>query len=267
MKIAILDGYNLMHRARFGMKGENSIVFTFFRSLRPLVERVSPDKIYLVLEGVPVHRQALDAEYKANRRLEEGTPQWEEMAEFRKQKRIIVDLLRHLPVTVVRHPELECDDVIASLVEHHSDDECTVVSTDTDFIQLLSRSNVQLYNPVKKEYVQGVPFDYVSWKALRGDKTDNIPPVAGMTDKAAEKLLANPDALAGFLTEGDNQSDYERNLELVRLKVVSQDGMEILPPAVDFAALRKSLTSLRFFSMVNETAWKNYTKTFEPIYG
>lgn len=267
MKIAILDGYNLMHRSRFGMKGDNSIVFTFFRSLRPLIESVSPDKIYLVLEGVPVHRQALDSEYKANRRVEEGTPQWAEMVEFRRQKKIIVDLLGHLPITVIRHPSLECDDAIASLVSHHADDHCTVVSTDTDFIQLLSRSNVSLYNPVKKDYVQGVDFDYVAWKALRGDKTDNIPSVDGMTDKAAEKLLANPQKLQEFLSRGTNKADYERNLELVRLKIAPVEELEWTDPTPNTSMLRSRLTEMRFFSMVNDTAWRNYTKTFESIYG
>jgi 5'-3' exonuclease len=267
VKIAILDGYNLMHRARFGMKGDNSIVFTFFRSLRPLVEKLSPDKIYLVLEGMPVHRQALDTEYKANRRVEEGTPQWDEMVEFRRQKKIIVDLLRYLPITVVRHPNFECDDVIASLVDQHAEDECTVVSTDTDFIQLLSRDNAHLYNPVRKEYIEGVLYDYVAWKALRGDKADNVPAVAGMTDKAAEKILANPEKLEEFLSVGDNRASYERNLQLIRLKIVNQEELEISPPEVSLDSLRRNLTSLRFFSMVNETAWKNYSKTFAPIYG
>jgi 5'-3' exonuclease len=249
------------------MKGDNSIVFTFFRSLRPLVERLSPDRIYLVLEGAPAHRQALDSEYKANRRIEEGTPQWDEMVEFRRQKRIIVDLLRHLPVTVVRHPDFECDDVIASIVDQHPEDECTVVSTDTDFIQLLTRENARLYNPVRKEYVEGVSYDYVAWKALRGDKADNVPAVAGMTDKASEKLLADPAKLEEFLSVGDNRASYERNLQLIRLKIVDHEELEISSPAVNLDALRRSLTSLRFFSMVNETAWKNYSKTFAPIYG
>lgn len=267
MRIALLDGYNLMHRSRFGAKGENGIIYTFFRSLRPLIAEIKPDKIYLVLEGVPVHRQALDSSYKANRQIEQGTPKWDEMAEFRRQKRVIVDLLGNLPITVAKNADLECDDVIASLTHVHEGDECVIVSTDTDFIQLLDRQNVKLYNPVRKEYVERAPFDYLRWKALRGDKTDNIPPVPGATDKAAEKLLADPQKLEKFLAEGDNRAYFQRNLELVGFKIISADKIEMRQPDGSIDTLRSKLQELRFFSMVNDTAWGTYSKTFAPIYG
>ena len=131
MKIALLDGYNLMHRARFGMKdGDHHIVFNFFRSLRPIIAEIKPDKVYLVLEGVPLHRIEADSAYKANRVIEEGTAQADEMAEFRRQKRIILEALGNFPITLAKHPQLECDDTIASLcVDVHKDDDCVVVST------------------------------------------------------------------------------------------------------------------------------------------
>ena len=266
MRIALLDGYNLMHRSRFGAKGDNGIIFTFFRSLRPLLAELNPDKIYLVLEGVPLHRQSLDAEYKANRRIEPGTPKWDEMVEFRRQKRIIVELLQSLPITIAKHPGMECDDTIASLVHMHADDECVVVSTDTDFIQLLSRSNVRLYNPVRKDYVPGVNYDYVAWKSLRGDKTDNVPAVGGMTDKASEKLLADPGKLENFLSEGTNRADYSRNLDLIRLKIAPIEEIELIQPSVDFGSLRDRFADLKFFSMVNDTSWNKYVSTFDSIY-
>ena len=57
MKVVLFDGMNLIHRARSGfMKGEDAIVFSFFRSLKPLVEKFQPDKAYFVLEGRPKHR-------------------------------------------------------------------------------------------------------------------------------------------------------------------------------------------------------------------
>lgn len=267
MRIALLDGYNLMHRSRFGAKGENGTIYTFFRSLRPLIAELRPDKIYLVLEGVPVHRQTLDPEYKANRQIEPGTPKWDEMAEFRRQKRVILDLLQHLPIVLAKHPNLECDDTIASLAHHHAEDECVIVSTDTDFIQLLSRPNVKLYNPVKKDYVPGVSYDYVRWKALRGDKTDNVPPVGGMTDRAAEKLLMNPEKMNEFLDVGTNRADFARNLDLIAFRIADLAEIEQSNPEYDLSRLRTRLTDLRFFSMVNETAWKTYSQTFTQIYG
>lgn len=265
MRIALLDGYNLMHRARFGMtNGDMHIVFNFFRGLRPIIEALNPDKVYVVLEGMPAHRIQLDAEYKANRVVEPGTARADEMAEFRRQKKIILESLSNFPVTLAKHPDLECDDTIASLcVDVHKDDECIVVSTDTDFIQLLdSTQRVRLYNPVKKEFVSHVNYDYVKWKALRGDKTDNITRVDGMTDKKAEKVLSNPSSLESVCNDPVTGPQYARNLELVRFKTGLQDGIQLQECTANLDLARQSFRNFKFYSMVNDTAWRNYTKTF-----
>ena len=53
-KALILDAYNLIYRAKSGFtKGENAVVFMFFRSLRALIEKFQPDECYFVLEGMP----------------------------------------------------------------------------------------------------------------------------------------------------------------------------------------------------------------------
>ena len=68
MKVLLIDGMNLIHRARSGfMKGENALIFSFFRGLKPIVEKHGPDKVYFVLEGKPKHRKELHADYKASR--------------------------------------------------------------------------------------------------------------------------------------------------------------------------------------------------------
>lgn len=268
MKVALLDGYNLMHRARFGMRqGDAYIIFNFFRSLRPIIAEIKPDLVYLVLEGMPSHRIQVDADYKANRVIEEGTPQAAEMAEFRRQKRMILDILAHFPFVIAKHNDLECDDTIGSLcIDVHKDDECTVVSTDTDFIQLIRpNGNVRLYNPVKKEYVTPVEYDYVTWKSLRGDKTDNIPRVDGMTDGKALKFVNNPDRLEEIRKDPVLGPQFERNLTLVRFKTGDPEGINLTRGKPDFDRARSEFRNLKFFAMVNDTAWKNYSKTFQPL--
>lgn len=268
MKIALLDGYNLMHRARFGMKnGDNHIVFNFFRSLRPIIAELKPDKVYLVLEGLPAHRIAADSEYKANRVIEPGTAQAAEMAEFRRQKNIILGALNSFPITIARHPDLECDDTIASLcVDIHKDDDCVVVSTDTDFIQLLDTSGrVKLYNPVKKEYVSPAPYDYVLWKALRGDKTDNVPRVDGMTDLKATRALEDPAKMRLVLDNPVLKEQLDRNLTLIRFMTGMHEGILYVEPDPSMDRAREQFRDFKFYSMVNDTAWKNYTKTFVSL--
>jgi 5'-3' exonuclease len=270
MRHLLLDGYNLMHRARFGMRnGEHYVIFNFFRSLRPLVEQFAPCKVTLFLEGVPQHRTSLDGAYKGNRVTEPGTKQHDELVEFRKQKRVILDLLKYLPVDMVKHEHLECDDAIGSWVLAHRDtDECVVVSTDTDFIQLLGHPNVKLYNPVRKEFVEPAPYDYVLWKALRGDKTDNIPAVEGITDGKATKICADSKLLENLRCDPDKAQQLDRNLTLVAFKYteLNDPGYSRVHPSVDYDALKAAFTDMGFYSMVNTTSWPKYCKTFDSVY-
>jgi 5'-3' exonuclease len=98
--------------------------------------------------------------------------------------------------TVLQHPELEADDLIAGFIQAHPADHHTVVSSDTDFHQLLAE-NVNQYNGIADELhtIQGI-FDKKgkavidkktkeaktipdpSWilfeKCMRGDPTDNV---------------------------------------------------------------------------------------------
>lgn len=98
--------------------------------------------------------------------------------------------------TVLQHPELEADDLIAGWIQAHPQDHHTIVSSDSDFHQLLAENVVQ-YNGVSDELysINGIfdgkgkpvidkktkepkPAPNPSWilfeKVIRGDVTDNI---------------------------------------------------------------------------------------------
>ena len=172
MKVLLLDGYNLIHRAHYApARGKYSTVYCFFRSLRAQVEKFSPDKIYFVLEGYPKKRMEILEDYKGTRK------QLDPEDSFHSQKRKIIMMMKDFfPITSIRHPDYECDDVLANLVMYtHKDDDCTVISSDTDFYQLFNTcDNVKIFNPVQKKYIPPVDFDYVRWKSLKGDPSDNI---------------------------------------------------------------------------------------------
>jgi 5'-3' exonuclease len=55
-------------------------------------------------------------------------------------------------VTVLRDPNAEADDCIARFAALHPDDEHIIISTDTDYLQLLSES-VHMYNGVNKQLI------------------------------------------------------------------------------------------------------------------
>ena len=264
-KILLLDGYNLIYRARYSRMsiGEYPTVFNFFRSLRPLVEKFTPDEVYFVLEGRPKKRLEMSPEYKGQRT-------YHNKDNFSIQRKIIISLLKeYFPFNVIRHPDYECDDVINYLAEtEHRNDEVTIVSSDTDFIQTISDS-VFLFNPVSKKFIEAVQYDYVSHKALTGDKSDNIEGFLGIGQKKAEKLLKEENALEAFLQEEGNKEKFNHNYEMIKFHDLTLDAesfelSKIFNP--DWEQLKIKFSEFEFNSIIGkEKSWKKYIKTFENL--
>jgi len=268
MKTLILDGYNLFYRARFsGIKdGETTTIFNFFRGLRLLVENLDSDKIFLVLEGYPKKRKEQFVEYKAQRVYDNGD-------NFREQRKKIVGYLeKYFPIQIVKHSDYECDDIVAYFARLHESQghDVTVVSTDTDFIQLIT-DNIKLYNPIKKEFLLKPDYDYVLFKSLTGDGADNIDGFPGIGNKRAEALCKDYDKLTSFLNEGNNRDKLKLNQDLIgfhSLPIEDIDSIEYrsVPNNSDWDELNKEFTNLKFYSLVNKTAWTKFTNTFQKYF-
>jgi 5'-3' exonuclease len=261
MKVVLFDGYNLLHRSRFGfLQGEYSTVFNFFRSFRALVEMMEGDKVIVALEGNPVFRHQLYPEYKTNRNYE-MTP---EMESFHRQKRIIFSILAKLSVEVVKHPDYEGDDLIGKLVSSvYKDDECIVITADSDFTQLLDLPNVKIYNPIQKLWEQKPPYDYTLWKAMVGDKADNIEGVPRCGPKTADKLLLGPPSqLDSWLAEKGRKEIVERNLKLIKFADVPLDGTITLSEEPNLPWVKEQFEQMGFTSITQDKSWTKFAATF-----
>lgn len=270
-----IDGMNFIHRARAGfVKGESSVIFNFFRNLRALVERFNPTRIYFVLDGSPVIRRELFPEYKTNRKID---PQDHDAInardDFFRQKDVIVDLLtRAFPVSVMHHPEAEADDVIHNLIDRSTRAvDWIVVSNDSDFTQLLDTfENVQVYNPMKKEYVERVDYDYVTWKSLCGDGSDNIPGIPGVGAKTAEKLARDLEKMREFLSDEEKGQRWLENYKLI--KFIDFTDLELSRvtssnPKNDWTIVKKAFEDLNFNSLLKEKTWNKFVDTFDYLWG
>ena len=264
MKVLLVDGYNMLYRARSGWaKGDNPIVYTFFRSFRAAVNKFKPDRVYFVLEGKPIKRLAMMKEYKAQR-------VYHDKDDFHRQKRLVINILKEsFPVHVVRHPYYECDDVLAELATvTHKNDECIVVSSDTDFYQLLqSHESIKLYNPIRKKFIEKPECDYISWKALRGDSSDNIEGFRGIGDKRAALLLEDEGAFQAFLATGDNAEKFNRNCEMIRFHDLGSDLDDLERSDVEFndEKIKNLFSDMKFFSITNEKFWPKFVETFQNL--
>jgi 5'-3' exonuclease len=271
MKISILDGANLLHRSRYGPGvGDHNIVYNFFRCLRPLIEVLEADKIYMTLEGRPTQQLDLLPEYKSNRAIVDPVKQ-AAYQDFLRQRAVVLEIFQqHFPIHLAQHPTYEGDDVVGAIAYHmHPDDEVTVVSTDTDFIQMLQHhKNCKLYNPVSKTCRLAPAYHYVTWKALRGDKGDGIPGIPGIGDKKAEFLVTTPGALSKYLDENvEAKAIYDRNFDVIRLTDMFPvlGDIQITKGDGDWSAVRNRFWELQFASMANPISWTKFVKTFKGL--
>ena len=270
MKVVFFDAYNLIHRARHSTPpylrhSPNGIIFTFFRSFAALYRQMDPDEAYFVIEGTPKRRLLLHPEYKANRAPGPAD-------DFIRQKNEIIELVTSsFPVKVVHHPDYECDDVIAHLARKvPADSSCVVVSTDTDFLQLANDlSNFSQYDPIRKKYKELPDFEYVKWKALRGDASDNISGFKGIGDKRAMKLISDESLLNSFLAESNRNEIFEKNIELIAFHDITKDESVITFSSgqSNWEHVKSVFTEYSFATIVKESSWEKFVKSFGENYG
>jgi 5'-3' exonuclease len=143
-------------------------------------------------------RKDVYAPYKKNRETTGVTTEQED-EETREFFNAYNDMIRFLDqetnVSVLHNPKVEADDLIARWIHLHPNDEHVIISTDSDFKQLLAK-NVHLYNGldnrlytldgvftdngnhVKDKHGVALPPIDPKWelfeKCMRGDTSDNI---------------------------------------------------------------------------------------------
>ena len=145
------------------------------------------------------------------------------------------------------------------------------MSTDTDFIQALQEfPHISLYNPVKKIFVNSPDHPYVTWKALRGDSSDNIPGIPGVGDKTAEKLACDPSLLVEFLSNSEKAQIFQRNYDLISFRTWSEvevTEMTSSSPSKDWNAVKEIFDNMGFQSITKEGSWQKFLMPFETLWG
>ena len=126
-----------------------------------------------------------------------------EIESRKRQKSVIIDVLKTLPVKLVIVKQIEGDSLIAYVAKHFTDRNktVTIVSNDKDFYQLLDHDNIKIFNPHKKSYIakcnmeevfpiKNFPISsYRLYKAIRGDNSDNIKGIKLFGDKKIQTMF------------------------------------------------------------------------------
>jgi len=257
-KVLIIDSHNMLHRARFGFgEGPHKIYFNFFRMLKGEMKNHDPDIVYVVDEGRATISKNLSSDYKANRKKLDDP-------NFGREKDEVFDTIKHMSGLVyMRHPERECDDVIGHLASKvHQNDAVVIVSTDSDFIQLIN-SNVGLWHPKKKQFVSPWYCDYLTWKALRGDASDNISGVSGIGPKRADSLASDAAFLESFLSESsERREQYELSKALIKLKELSSNDLQVFQSELNDKILLEEFQKRNCKSIIGK-AWPKWVSAFQ----
>jgi 5'-3' exonuclease len=137
--------------------------------------------------------------FRVNRQYQGMMDEEEEQVSMKRQFVWLNDILDYLPVKTMIYDGIEADDVIAQIATQikKEDEEVVIVSTDKDFLQLVSET-VKVFSPTKKKlYNRQMVFDeYGLWpqnlllfRTLDGDNSDNIPGVKGCGLKTVLKAF------------------------------------------------------------------------------
>ena len=157
MTYILVDTANTFFRARHVIRGDADIKLGMafhitLNSIKKAWKDFEGKHVVFCLEGRS-WRKDYYAPYKRNRsdaraaltpsEQEEDKIFWEAFDTF---KDFVTEKTN---CTVLQHPQLEADDLIAGFIQSHPNDNHVIISTDTDFVQLIA-PNVKQYNGVQE---------------------------------------------------------------------------------------------------------------------
>jgi len=200
----LVDTANTFFRARHVVRGDidtkvGMALHITLNSIKKAWQDFDGDHVVFCLEGRSWRKDYYEP-YKRNRQetrdamtpreADEDKVFWEIFDEFK-------DFVStKTNCTVIRHPQLEADDLIAGWIQKHPNDDHVIISTDGDFAQLIA-PNVRQYNGVSnttishegyfddkgapvidKKTGEPKPVPDPEWllfeKCMRGDTSDNV---------------------------------------------------------------------------------------------
>ena len=220
--LLLIDGNSLTYRAFFALPTDlttasgqvTNAVTGFCSMLATLLRNQEPAGVAVAFD-LPgdTFRHEREPSYKANRDKQPDIL-YEQLA-------LVRELVEALGLRVVDAEGFEADDVLATLATAARDAgrDAIIVTGDRDSYQLVEDPHVRvlynlrgvseyaLFDEAGIEERTGVrPADYVTYAALRGDQSDNLPGVPGVGEKTAAKLVNAYPGLDGILAAAGEQT-------------------------------------------------------------
>lgn len=261
-RLLLIDTSALFHRSRSALMrscGELTTshgvpvtgTMAFLNALFAIMGKYEYDCIIPCAEGGNNWRKKEEgSEYKANRESAG-------IAHYADQSLLLEEVLPTLGMTVAKAPGYEADDVIAHISRHSpAYEEIHILSCDKDLLQLVTNKvKVLLFSSAKKMElvdIDGVinhfgvyPTEVKYFKALSGDKSDNVAGLPKVGPKTAVKIIeeSRPKGEDEFLSGADRIAFHPK----------------VVPHAGTF------LANLRLVTLENDVPDLNWFASSPPI--
>lgn len=240
----IIDGNAYIYRAFFALPPfttsyglPTNAVFGFTKMLLGLIKSKPKAKIIVAFDHKKKSfRHDVYKKYKANR------------AKMPEEMILQLPAIKELPdllcLPSMEIEGVEADDAISSFVAQHENEKNTsffIITGDKDMMQLV-KDNVFIYDTMKnvvydREGVKvkmGVyPEQIPDLLGMMGDSSDNIPGIAGVGPKTAQKLLEEYDTLESALDHAEDQKGALKN------KLIA--GRELAILSKELATVKKDI--------------------------
>lgn len=293
-KLIIIDGNSIINRAFYALPQMNNKdglntngIYGFTTMLFKLIDMYNPTHISVAFDKKsPTFRHLEYTAYKAGRKKMPD--------ELREQFEPLKKLLDAFNINRLEIDGYEADDIIGTISKIAEDEgfEVYIVTGDKDAIQLASKNITTLitkkgvadmeeydFDKVVEKY-EMTPAQFIDLKGLMGDKSDNIPGVAGIGEKTAIKLIKEYQSIENILENIDNlkgsiKTKIEKNKEsaimskklatIIRNVPIDFNMCDLEYGSYDEEKLLKEFEKLGFMSLVSKIIKEDIKSSLEII--
>ncbi|MDO4485325.1 MAG: DNA polymerase I [Bacillota bacterium] len=218
-RIAIIDGNSLINRAYYAMRNPmitrdgifTQGIFGFINMLEKIRRDYEPEYMAIAFDmKAPTFRHKEFEEYKAGRK--------KMPPELAMQIPLLKDVLTAMNIKQIEIEGFEADDIIGTIAREAESAglEPYIITGDKDELQLATDvtkiiftkkgvSEFDMYDRQAMIDTYGfTPEQFIDFKGLMGDKSDNIPGIPGVGEKTATKLILEYGSVENIIQNVDS---------------------------------------------------------------
>ncbi|MDD4583145.1 MAG: DNA polymerase I [Eubacteriales bacterium] len=244
-RFVVIDGNSLINRAYYAIQRPMMTkeglytqgVYGFLNMLQKIQSDYNPAYLTVAFDRkAPTFRHLEYSEYKADRK---GMP-----PELAMQLPLLKEVLDAMKIKTLEIDGFEADDIIGTVAKRAEAEgfEPLIITGDKDALQLASSKTKviitqkgisQFESYIDQDIIEKygfTPEQFIDYKGLMGDQSDNIPGLPGVGEKTARKLILEFGSVANLIDQIENISNEKLRNKIkdnIQLAIMSRRLAEI----------------------------------------